>query len=168
MHLHVQLHHLIHVERIHAPGDGHAQRVADKLPRMMVGEKLRIFLEDRALLGLLDIHLHAQQSLLAHLVQKLVHHLQRAQIALLAEWRSLHDSHQRGRDLLDDVHRIGRQQRADRRPAQNQQLGRLKKNQDVALLHQKAADDRHEDHENAYDGKHSCLPGASVMWFPPA
>ena len=63
MHLHVQLHHLIHVERLHAAGDGHAQRVADKVPGMMVVEELGIVFEEFALLRLFHVHFDAAADL---------------------------------------------------------------------------------------------------------
>ena len=68
VHFHVQLHHLIHVEWLHAARDRRPQRVANEIPRMMVAEKLWIILEDRALAGLLHVHLHRQQALFAHFV----------------------------------------------------------------------------------------------------
>ena len=37
--LHVPLHHLVHVERLHASGDGGAQGVADESLRMVVAEE---------------------------------------------------------------------------------------------------------------------------------
>jgi hypothetical protein len=85
MHFHVELHHLVHVERLHAAGDGHAQRIADKVQRVVVAEKVRIVLEDAALLGLLDVVFDAQQPLFADLVEELIHHLESVEVAGLAE-----------------------------------------------------------------------------------
>ena len=45
----------------------------------------------------------------------------------------------------------------------DEQLGRLKENENMALLHQEPGNDRSEDHDNAYDGEHACPPGADVM-----
>ncbi len=66
------------------------------------------------------------------------------------------------------MNRIGYQQRADGRAAQDNQLGRLNEHGHVALFHQKAANDRSENHKNSYDGEHAGPPGAGVIWFPPA
>ncbi len=118
--------------------------------------------------GFLHVHLHAQQSLFAHLVQELVHHLQRVQVARFVERRAFQHAHQSVRDFLEDVQRIGHQKRAGGRAGDEKHFGRLKQYGDMALFHQEPADDRRKDQENAYDGEHACPPGASVMWFPPA
>ena len=55
-----------------------------------------------------------------------------------------------------------------RRPGDDEQFGRLDEHRDVPLLHEEAADDRCKHQQNAYDGEHACLPGASEMWLPPA
>ena len=168
VHLHVQFHHLVHIERLHASSDGRTKRVAQKIHRVMVFEKLRIVLENRTLLGFLNIHLHAQQSLFAYLIQKLVHHLERAQIALLGEWRTLHHARKSGGHTLNNVHRVGHQQRARGRAGDDQQLGWLHEHRHVPLLHKEAANNRCKHQDNTYDGKHSCLPDADVMQLPPA
>ena len=176
MHFHVQLHHLVHVERLHAAGDGRAQRVADKVAGVMVVEKLGIILEDDALGGLFHVHLDGQQALFAHLVEELVHHLERAQVARLGEGRALERRDEPGGDVLEDADGIGDQQRSRGRAGNDEQLGGLKKDRDVALLHEKAGDDGGEDKEDAYDGEHVGSPAATVAGalaaavarFPPA
>src|SRR5271157_736829 len=135
---------------------------------MMVVEEIRIVLEDGARVRLLHVHLHTQQTLFSHLVQKLIHHFERVQVALLAEFRPADDLLEPDDNLLENVRRISRQQCARGRAGNDQQFGRLEEHQDLAFLHEKAADHRCKDQENAYDGKHGCPPGANVMWLPPA
>ena len=62
VHLHVEIHHLVDIERIHASRHRHPHRVADKVARMMVLREERILVEDRALLRLLDVRLQRHQS----------------------------------------------------------------------------------------------------------
>ncbi len=167
MHLHIQLHHLVHVKGLDTPGNGGPQRVAHKLQRVMVAEKLGVILEDRAFLGLFHVHLHAQQTLFAHLVQELVHHLERVQVARLGEGRAFQRAHEPGNDRFQDADRVGHQQSAGCRAGNDQQLRRLRKNCEVALLHQESADDGSKHNHNSYNGKHVCPPGADVTELPP-
>src|SRR5579864_3292587 len=66
----------------------------------------------RTLLGFFDVILQGHQAILAGLVEQVVHHLQRIDISLLAELGSAEDSHNSGRDFLDNVQWIGDQDRA--------------------------------------------------------
>ena len=152
--LHVEVHHLVQVERIDAPGDRHAQRVADEVPGVMVLEKLWILGKYRALVRLFDIGLNRQQSVLSRLVQELVAHLQRFQVERLGEVRTLQASNHPGNDLLDHLQRVRDQQGTQRRSSDDDQLRRLHQNLEVPVLHQVAGDNRAEHHHNANDDEH--------------
>src|SRR5579871_2287530 len=112
MNLHVQFHHLVHVERIDAACNRHAQRVTYKVLHVMVGEKIGKRLEDGTLLRLLHVVFHTEQSFLADFIEKQVHHLQQIQVARFAELRSAENALQSLRDALENVERIGYQQSA--------------------------------------------------------
>ena len=168
MHFHVEFHHLVHIERLHAAGDGRTQCVADKVFGVMIVEEIRIVLEDGAFLRLFDVVLDAEQALFAHLVQELVHHFQGAEIARLSKRRAFEHAQQTRSNPFQDVDGIGHEQSSNGSAAENEQFGGLNQNHDVAFLHQKAADDCPDDDNNAYDGEHESLPEADVMWFPPA
>ncbi len=156
-HFHVEVHHLVEIERIDAARHRHAQRVADKVPRVMVLEKLWILGKHRALVRFFDIGLNRQQSIFPCLVQNFVAHLQRFQVERLGEVRTLQRANHSAGDLLDHVQRIGDQQCAKRRSSDDDQLRRLQQNLQVPMLHQVAGDNRAEHHHNANDDEHRLL-----------
>jgi hypothetical protein len=149
-----QVHHLVQIEGIHAPGHRHAHGVADEMLDVMILEEVGIGAEDRALRRLLDVRLNRQHPRAPDLVQKLIHHLQRGEITILAEVRLPEHPHHPGDDLLHRVNGIGNQQRAARRPDNDQELGRLHQNRQVPLLHQEAANHGSENHQDSNDGEH--------------
>ncbi len=155
LHLHVEVHHLVHVEGVHAAGDHHPHGVAHELAQMMVLHKFRVGLEDGALFRLLDVAFDGQHPSAARLLQQLVHHPQRGQIPGLAEFRGAENGHGARHDLLQNAHRIRDQQRAHARAADNQQLGRLQQHRQMPVLHQIAGCHRSKHHQNADDCKHA-------------
>ena len=133
----------------------------------MVVQKLRIVFEDRALLRFLNVHLHRQQPLFAHLVQKLVHHLQRVQIALPCR-NANPSSRPPTRPATPLMMCIGLATSSvpAAAPAMISSSAGCSSTSHVPFLHQKAANHRCKYQHNAYDGEHSCLPGADVTRVP--
>src|SRR5438477_8814006 len=105
----------------------------------MVFEKVRIFLEKRALLGLFDISLELHRALLAGVVEKLVEQLQMLKIERLGIFPRQKHANCTLADGYDDEQWIGNQDGAERRPADDQQFGRLQQDKQVAVLHEVAA-----------------------------
>src|SRR5208282_4087813 len=134
----------------------------------MIGQELRKVLEDSALRWFLDIHLHAEQSFFPHLVEELIHHLQRVQITIFVELRARKDALEPAQDALQNMHGVRYQERSRRCPDDDQHLGWLDEHFNVALFHQESADNCAKNQENPYDREHYDLSGASVMWLPPA
>src|ERR1035438_4199466 len=101
VYLHVELHHLVHVERIDYTGTCRSHCVADKVDGMMVLQHRRIGTKDFALLGLFDVSLQCRHSVTARVIEELKQHFQGVQIPLAGEFgcsensdHSLHNPHQ--------------------------------------------------------------------------
>ncbi len=155
LHFHVEVHHLVHVEGIHAAGDHHAHGVAHELAQMVVLQEIRIGLEDGALLRLLHVAFDGEHAAAPGLLQQLVHHAQGGEVARLAEFRGAEDGHGAGGNFFQNAHRVGDQQRARSGAADDQQLGRLQQHRQMPVLHQIAGRHRAKHHKNADDCKHA-------------
>jgi hypothetical protein len=94
MHFHVQLHHLVHIERLHASRDRHPHRVADEIHRVMILHELGILRENRALVRPFNVRLDGHQAFFPRLGKQIEHHLQRFQIPLLGKGRSAQNTGQ--------------------------------------------------------------------------
>ncbi len=153
-HLHIQLHHLVHVEGLHASGDCRAQRVADEVQRMMVRDERGVPGDDLTLGRLLHIVLDADETFLARLAEDLKEELQRVEIAGLVERRRLQNADDAGGHCLDCLNRVGDKDGAQRRAANGDEFGGLDEDGEMSVLHQEAADDGAEDDKDSKDGKH--------------
>jgi hypothetical protein len=125
-----------------------------KCSDVVVFQKAGIFLEDLAFVWLFYVHLDCDQAFPADLVEELVHHLQGFEITRLAEGRSLENAEYAADHRRDDRQRVGDEQRTDGSTADGDHLGRLKENEQLAVLHEEACDDRSEDHDEPDDGEH--------------
>src|SRR5258707_81699 len=85
VHIHVQLHHLIHIERLDATTGGHADGVADKIQGVMVFEKFWILGENGAFVWCIAVGFQRHQSFLAGAGKEFVHHLHGFEIFILAK-----------------------------------------------------------------------------------
>ena len=81
VYVHIQLHHLVEIEGFDAAADRHAHGVADEIANVMIFDEGGILRQDRALGRILDVCFERDQSILARLVQQVVHHLQRFEIS---------------------------------------------------------------------------------------
>src|SRR5271156_1106562 len=169
MRIHIHLHHLVHVKRFHPSARCHAYRVAHKMQRMMILQEFWILRKHRALIRCVAVRFQRHQTFLARPAQQLEHHLHRLQIFRFVIFRPAEDPRHSSRHRLQNVQRIGDQQRSNRRPAQYHQLRRLHQHLQVAVLHQVAAHHRAEHHHDPDDYKHVCspLPKPSSKKFPP-
>ena len=79
-----------------------------------------------------------------------VHLLQHVLIKRLAEFGAAEDAFHTVQDALENGGRVGDENRTRRRPADDQQLGRLQQHLDIAVLHEIAADHGAKDGQNAY------------------
>ena len=130
-----------------------AQRVAVEVHGLVVREEFGVLLEDRASGGSRHVLFDGKDSLLADLVVQLVLHHQDVHEILAG--KSVRE------DLPDLLaqrrkHVGGRadQRSSDRRPAQNQELRRLDQGQDVSAGHDEAAQNTHDDNDDADDREH--------------
>src|SRR5579864_1728421 len=144
----VEVQHLVEVESIHT-GDGHAQRVADKIANVVILEECRVLGKNSTLLRLFDVGFQGHESIFAGLVEQVVQHFQSVDIGLLAELRTAKDAGDSPRDLLQDVQGIGDQQSAYGGASDDHQFGRLNKHSEVAMLHQVAGDHATENDDDA-------------------
>ena len=76
VHFEIELHHLVDIEGFHPTGDGHAHGVAHKGGHMVVFQKGRIFGEDRAFFGFLDVGFDRDQTFFASFGEDVKKHLQ--------------------------------------------------------------------------------------------
>ena len=154
MSVHIGFHHLIGVERFDAAAGGHAQRIADEFEGVVVLEKRGILGKNGALRRFVAIGFEGHQSIAAGAAEKLVHHLERVEIFLLIEARCAENTGDACGNFFQDVQRIGNQERAGGSAADNEELGGLKQNGYVAVLHQVAGYDCAEDDDDADDHEH--------------
>ncbi len=89
VHLDIGFHHLVDVEGLDAAHQRHAHGVADEVAGQLILGGLGKGGEELALLGLFNVVLYRVRALAADFVEHLVQHLQRIEIALLAELRAL-------------------------------------------------------------------------------
>ena len=154
MHVHVELHHLIDVERFDSAAGGHADGVAYEIQGMMVFQKFRIFRKYRTLVRRVAILFERHQTFFACAAEELEHHLQCLKISVFGKFCAAERASNAANNRFQDVHRIGDQDGSDGRAANNDQLGRLYQHFQIAVFHQIAGDDCAEDHHNADDYKH--------------
>jgi len=121
---------------------------------MVILREVFVFREERALVRLLDIIFECHQAFLARLLQQFINHFQGIDVALGAELRGPKCPNEPAHHLLQNVYWIGDQQRAQRRPADDDQLRRLEQHLDVAVLHQVARHDAAENYHDPNDRKH--------------
>ena len=153
MNFEVEIEHLIEVEGIDA-GDGHAQGIADEVADVGVPENGGRMREHRTLVGLLNVVLKSHETIFAGFVEQVVHHLQRIDVSLPGKFGAAEDAAHSAGDLFEDVKRIGDEDGADGSPADSDQFGGLKEDAEISVLHEIAADDAAENHDNADDGEH--------------
>src|SRR6476469_1298165 len=76
MYFHVKFHHLIEIEGFDGSPDMHSQRVANEVERVVIGEERRIFTEDRALFGRIDVRFQFRRSDFPGVTEKFGQHLE--------------------------------------------------------------------------------------------
>src|SRR5208283_3938898 len=99
-------------------------------------EELRIFGKDRALFGVIAVRFQGHQAFLASAGKQLVQHFHGFQVFGSAVLGAAKDTSQSCGDFLQDEQRVGNQHRANGRAEDDQQLGGLQENEQVAVLHQ--------------------------------
>src|SRR5437868_6743110 len=157
MDFHVDLHHLIEIERFDSASDGSAHRVTHKIENVMIVQELWVFRKYGALGWLLDIAFDPNQAFLSRLVQKLVHHFQGFQIAIPGEPGTLKYPNEPADDFLQDVEGVCNENCARSCSADNQQLGWLQQHADVAVLHEEATYDRPKHQQDPDDDEHALV-----------
>jgi len=120
----IEIKHLIEIKSIDA-GNGHAQGIANEGAHMLILDEGCVFGEDRTFLRLFDVILESHESIFARLVQEVIHHLERIDIGLLAEFRANENAADASCDFFQDVKRIGDQDGADGCAADDDQFRRL-------------------------------------------
>jgi len=153
MNFEVEVEHLVEIEGIYA-GDGHAQRIANKVADVVVPEDGWTRRKQRTLVWFLYVVLKGHESIFAGLVEQVVHHLQRIEVSLFRVLRAAEDAADSAGDLLENVKRIGDEDSTDGRAADGDQFGWLKEDADVSVLHEIAGGDAAEHHDNADNGEH--------------
>ena len=85
VHVDLAVHQPLEIVRRHAAHQYQSQGVAQELDRVVLVKDRGILLEERAVLGLLDVRLDRDQSVLAGGLEELVQQAQRLEVELLAE-----------------------------------------------------------------------------------
>src|SRR5207248_9116860 len=170
MNFHIDFHHLVEIERLDTARNCSSHRVAHKVPQVMVAEEFGVLGENGTFLGLFDVALDPDQALFPSLVEKLVHHGQRFEVALFGELGALEGAHQSGNNFFQNIERICDQNCARGGPSDDQQFGRLQEHAYIAVLHQIAGHYRPEHNDDSDEDKHSSspLPGLATQVQLPA
>ncbi len=100
----------------------------------MTLQKGGVFLEDLPLRRVFNLLFEFGGTLFAAHGEQVVEQEQRFEIELFRVRRALQDREQAGDHALEDVQGVGDQERADSGPSDDQDLGRLDQDFDVALL----------------------------------
>src|SRR5579863_8442686 len=153
MDFHIEIEHLIEIEGVDS-GNGHAERIADKVADVVVFEDGGAFGEHRTFFGLFDVVLKSHQSVFAGLVQQVVHHFQRIDVSLPGVLGAAEDTSDAANNLLEDVQRVGDENGADGGSADGDKFCGLNEHPEVAVLHEVAGDDATEDDDNSNNCKH--------------
>ena len=111
--------------RIEVAADDEPQAVRDELHHVMVGEDLRIFLEEGALVGRLEIVLDRHHAFLADLHQDVVEQLEECDVVLALVARALGQGERALERGLHDLGRIAGEERAERRAHDDDDLARM-------------------------------------------
>src|ERR1017187_8251199 len=99
--VHIQLHHLVDIERFDCAGGSHAQRVADEAADMTILDYGRKSTECFALFRRFEILLDGCQTFAARTVEQVKQHLEGVQIELAREPGPFENSDKALHDLLD-------------------------------------------------------------------
>src|SRR6185312_10303643 len=158
---HVAFNHLVEVKRIYSAGDRESQRIANKVPGVMVFEKLRILFENLAFFRFFDVGFHRHQPFFAGFVQDFEIHLERIEIELLGKAGWLQQTQNAAHDLAQDVRRICNQHGTDRRAADDDEFCRLNEHCKLAVLHEVASGNCADYDDDSYDDEH-VLPFSST------
>ena len=78
-----QLHHGIQIMRFYPSADKHAQRIAEKMERVVVFQEFGVFAENRALVGSIHVRFQFWQTVLTRGREEVIEHLQVLQIERL-------------------------------------------------------------------------------------
>src|SRR5205823_1758515 len=137
--------------------DCHAHAVTEEMTHMRVFEKAGVLAEYGAIVRLFHVGFERHKALTSRLVQQLVTDLKRGEIALARERRAFKDLDHAADDVFENVQRIADQHSSCRRAADDDQLGRLDEDSDIAMLHEIPAEHGSEDNDDSDNGKHCGL-----------
>ena len=152
--VHVQLHHLIHVEGLDAATGGQTNVSQTKCSGVMVFQKFRIFGEDWAFVGAVAVGFEGHEAFFARAAEELVHHFHGVEIFFFAEFGTAKSAEDAAHDGFENVEGVGDQHGADGGAADDDEFGGLHEDFQVAVLHQVAGDDGAENNDDADDYKH--------------
>ena len=116
------VHQVLDFKGIEIAPDHEAQVVSQEFHHVVVGSDHRVFAEDRALLGRLDIALDRHQSLLAYFGEDLEEQGKRLHVERLAIARAAKQTGQCLERRLNDLARVGNQEGAGSGTENHQQL----------------------------------------------
>src|SRR6266849_7949840 len=120
---------------------------------MVVLQEAGIFLEQLALLRILDIGLEFHSAVLARVVEQRVQHLQIFEVELLGKRARQKHCYATLTNADDDGQLIGDEHRAQGGATNDQEFGGLQKHHQVAMLHQITAYYSADDYDNPDDCK---------------
>ncbi len=144
--------------RIQVAADHEAQAVGDEFPQVVVVAQLRIVLEERAPVGRVQVGLDGHEPFLADLHEHLVQKLQQCDVIVTAVFGTLHQGERLREGGLDDLQGIAGEERAQRGPHDDQDLGRVPQGQQLPALEHEAADHAEDNDDRADYLNHFDLP----------
>jgi hypothetical protein len=123
--VHVQLHHLIHVEGLNTATSSHADGVADEMQGVVVLEEFRILREDWAFVWGVAVGFEGHQAFFAGAAEEFVHHFHGFEVFFLGKLRSAKSAGDAADDGFEDVEGVRDQHRADGGAANDDEFRRL-------------------------------------------
>ena len=159
MDLEVFVHQRFEVVRGNTADDDDLGRVGKEVDGIMPREELRIARQDRALRRILEVRFERHHARLLHLLEDEVQQRQQIDVVRFRE-AGAHDRFDLRDDRLQHGSRRADDETADRRTTNDDELGRLVQDEQVAAGHEIATDDRAENDDEADDYEHSSLSEA--------
>ena len=133
------------------------QAVRDELHHVMVGQHERVFLEDVALVGVLDVLLDGQDTIFTGHHENVVNELEQLDVFLAPVARTLHESQGSGERALHDLDRVADEEGAKRRATDDHDFERVPEQQETAATGHEPTQHAAEDNQGTDDREHEFL-----------
>ena len=126
----------------------------DEVEHVMVVRDPRVLVEQRTLVRTGEVRIESQEAVAADHLRERVHQLEEVEIRRLSERRGLEDRQEPLEQVDDDLLGRHRDQRAERRPADGDELGGVDEGHHLSAGHGEAGQDGADHDDGTEDHKH--------------